>query len=76
MLWLRRTRLAHRLDDEACGSWEAVVKNYYAGLTAVDENIGKLFHHLEANKMLDDTAIVQRRTMDIFWASGGCSTSG
>lgn len=43
---------------EACGSYEGVVKDYYAGLVAVDENIGKVFRYLEANNVLDDTAIV------------------
>ncbi|HEY5381644.1 MAG TPA: sulfatase [Acidobacteriaceae bacterium] len=44
---------------EACGSLEGIAKNYYAGLTAVDDNIGKVFHYLEANHLLDETAIVQ-----------------
>jgi arylsulfatase A-like enzyme len=44
---------------EACGSFEGVVKDYYSGLVAVDENVGKIFNYLEKNKILDDTAIVQ-----------------
>lgn len=44
---------------EACGSFEGVVKDYYSGLVAVDENIGKIFSYLEKNKILDETAIVQ-----------------
>jgi arylsulfatase A-like enzyme len=43
---------------EACGSFEGLVKDYYAGLVAVDENIGRVFDYLEKNKILDDTAIV------------------
>lgn len=42
-----------------CGSFEGVAKNYYAGLVAVDENIGKVFNYLEENNILDDTAILQ-----------------
>jgi arylsulfatase A-like enzyme len=43
---------------EACGSFEEVVKNYYAGLVAVDENVGKVFSYLEKKNILEDTAIV------------------
>jgi arylsulfatase A-like enzyme len=42
----------------ACGSLEGVMKDYYAGLVAVDENIGRVFSYLEKKKILDDTAIV------------------
>jgi arylsulfatase A-like enzyme len=42
----------------ACGSLEGVAKNYYAGLVAVDENIGRVLDHLEKKKILDDTAIL------------------
>lgn len=43
----------------ACGSLEGVAKDYYAGLVAVDENIGRVLDHLEKKKILDDTAILQ-----------------
>ncbi len=42
----------------ACGSLEGITKDYYAGLVAVDENIGRVFDYLEKKKMLDDTAII------------------
>ncbi|QEE28974.1 sulfatase [Terriglobus albidus] len=42
----------------ACGSLEGMTKDYYAGLVAVDENIGRIFNYLEKKKILDDTAIV------------------
>jgi arylsulfatase A-like enzyme len=42
----------------AAGSHEGLVKNYYAGLVAVDENIGRILNHLEKKNILDDTAIV------------------
>lgn len=42
----------------ACGSLEGVMKDYYAGLVAVDENIGRVFDYLEKKKILDDTAIL------------------
>ena len=43
----------------ACGSHEGIVKDYYSGLVAVDENIGRIFSYLEKKNILDDTAIVQ-----------------
>jgi arylsulfatase A-like enzyme len=42
----------------ACGSLEGIVKDYYSGLVAVDENIGRIFKFLEKKNILDDTAIV------------------
>lgn len=42
----------------ACGSHEGIVKDYYAGLVAVDENIGRILNYLEKKNQLDDTAIV------------------
>lgn len=43
----------------AVGSHEGLVKNYYAGLVAVDENIGRITSYLDKKGILDDTAIVQ-----------------
>lgn len=43
----------------ACGSLEGIAKDYYAGLVAVDENIGRVIDALEKKKILDDTAILQ-----------------
>ncbi len=43
---------------EACGSLEGVAKNYYAGLVACDENVGKVLHFLEKKNILNETAIV------------------
>jgi len=42
----------------ACSSLEGVVKDYYAGLVAVDENIGRVLSYLEKKNILNDTAIV------------------
>lgn len=38
---------------------EELVKDYYAGLVAVDENIGRVFDYLTESGQLDDTAILQ-----------------
>ena len=39
-------------------SLEELVKNYYAGLVAVDDMVGRLFAWLETRNILDDTAII------------------
>ncbi len=44
---------------ESTGSLEGMAKDYYAGLVAVDDNIGKVLTFLEAQNLLDETAIVQ-----------------
>ncbi|WP_245632417.1 sulfatase family protein [Edaphobacter aggregans] len=43
----------------AAASHEGLVKDYYAGLVAVDENIGRVTSYLEKKGIFDDTAIVQ-----------------
>lgn len=43
---------------DAARSLEELCKDYYAGLVAVDENIGRVFSHLEQAGQMDDTAIV------------------
>lgn len=43
----------------SCGSLEGIMKDYYAGLTAVDENIGRIVSYLEKENLLEDTAILQ-----------------
>ena len=43
----------------ACGSLEGMTKDYYSGLVAVDENIGRILNYLEKKNILDETAIVQ-----------------
>jgi arylsulfatase A-like enzyme len=45
-------------EHVAAGSHEGLVKNYYAGLVAVDENIGRILNYLEKKNILDDTAVV------------------
>ncbi len=46
-------------DAAATRSLEETVKDYYAGLVAVDENIGRIFQHLEKSGELENTAILQ-----------------
>lgn len=42
----------------AVRSLEEMVKDYYAGLTAVDENIGRVLNQLEGTGQMDSTAIL------------------
>jgi arylsulfatase A-like enzyme len=44
---------------DACRSLEEVAKDYYAGLTAVDDMIGSVLSGLERKGILDDTVILQ-----------------
>jgi arylsulfatase A-like enzyme len=46
-------------SSDAARSLEEMVKDYYAGLVAVDENVGRIFQHLEKSGELEDTAILQ-----------------
>lgn len=53
-----QNRIGTTPSHPACGSLEGLVKDYYAGLVAVDENIGRVLRYLEKKNILDDTAIV------------------
>lgn len=46
------------MSHPACGSLDGVAKNYYAGLVATDENVGRVLDYLEKKNILDDTAIL------------------
>jgi len=43
---------------DAVRSLEELCKDYYAGLVAIDENIGRVFKHLDDKGQMDETAIV------------------
>ena len=43
---------------DAVRSLEELCKDYYAGLVAIDENIGRVFKHLDDKGQTDETAIV------------------
>jgi hypothetical protein len=47
VLSARETRLDTTMKHAACGSLDAVAKNYYAGLVATDENVGRILDYLE-----------------------------
>ncbi|GGH00541.1 sulfatase [Silvibacterium dinghuense] len=52
-------KIGTTMTHVACGSHEGIVKDYYSGLVAVDENIGRIVAWLEKKNILDETAIVQ-----------------
>lgn len=56
----------------ACGSLEGMTKDYYAGLVAVDENIGRVLNHLEKKNILDDTAILHTSDHGYFLGEWRC----
>ncbi|MEZ2347042.1 sulfatase [Terriglobus sp. RCC_193] len=43
---------------DAVRSIEELCKDYYSGLVAIDENVGRIFKHLDDTKTMDDTAII------------------
>lgn len=57
---------------DTCRTLEEVAKDYYAGLVAVDENIGKVFKYLEKKKILDDTAILHTSDHGYFMGEWRC----
>ncbi|WP_233581405.1 sulfatase [Acidipila sp. EB88] len=44
--------------SDAVRSVEELCKDYYAGLVAIDENVGRVLKHLDEQKLTDDTMIV------------------
>ncbi|SDE93081.1 sulfatase [Terriglobus roseus] len=43
---------------DAVRSIEELCKDYYSGLVAIDENVGRIFKHLDDTKAMDDTAVI------------------
>ena len=53
-----KNKIGTHVNPDATRSLEELCKDYYAGLTAVDDMIGRLFAHLETANQMDDTAII------------------
>lgn len=51
-------KIGTTMTHVACGSLEGVTKDYYAGLVATDENVGRILDYLEKKNVLDDTAVL------------------
>lgn len=53
-----QNKIGTTASHPAVGSLEGMAKDYYAGLVAVDENIGRVLSYLEQKNILDDTAVI------------------
>lgn len=58
--------------SESVRSFEELVKNYYAGLNAVDDNIGRVIGFLESSGQLDDTVILHSSDHGYFLGEWRC----
>lgn len=59
-------------NADSVRSLEELCKDYYAGLVAVDDMLGRLFAWLEAKNILDDTAIVHSSDHGFFLGEYRC----
>ena len=57
---------------DAARSLEELVKDYYAGLLSVDDNIGRVISFLESSGQLDDTVILQSSDHGFFLGEWRC----
>jgi len=53
-----QNKIGTAVSSDCARSLEELAKDYYAGLTAVDDLIGRVFTYLEKKNILDDTAIL------------------
>ncbi len=53
-----KNKIGTHVNPDATRSVEELCKDYYAGLVAVDDMVGRLFTQLETMGAMDDTAIV------------------
>ncbi len=53
-----KNKIGTQVNSDGTRSLEELCKNYYAGLVAVDDMIGRLFEHLETTGQMDDTVIL------------------
>lgn len=53
-------------------SLEELVKDYYAGLVAVDDNIGRVMSYLESSGQLDDTVVLHSSDHGFFLGEWRC----
>ena len=45
-------------NSDAVRSVEELCKDYYAGLVAIDENVGRIFKYLDEKNMMDEAAVI------------------
>jgi arylsulfatase A-like enzyme len=67
-----KNKIGTMQNSDGTRSLEEVCKDYYAGLVAVDDMIGRLFTWLEEKKILDETAIVHSSDHGYFLGEYRC----
>ncbi|MEO6981856.1 MAG: sulfatase, partial [Edaphobacter sp.] len=67
-----RNKIGTIETGDAVRSLEEFVKNYYAGLTAVDDNIGRVLSLLESTGQLDDTVVLHSSDHGSFLGEWRC----
>jgi arylsulfatase A-like enzyme len=65
-------KIGTTVAGDAARSLEELVKDYYAGLVDVDENIGRVYQHLEKSGELENTAILQTSDHGYFLGEWRC----
>jgi arylsulfatase A-like enzyme len=58
--------------DDCTRSLEELVKDYYVGLVAVDDNIGRVMSFLESSGQMDDTVVLQSSDHGYFLGEWRC----
>lgn len=53
-----KNKIGTQVNPDGTRSLEEVCKNYYAGLVAVDDMLGRIFAYLESAGQMDDTVIL------------------
>lgn len=67
-----KNKIGTAQNGDATRSLEEICKDYYAGLVAVDDMIGRLFGWLEEKKLLDETAIIHSSDHGYFLGEYRC----
>jgi arylsulfatase A-like enzyme len=67
-----KNKIGTWVNTDGTRSLEELAKDYYAGLVAVDEMLGKLFKQLEDKGIMDDTAIIHSSDHGYFLGEFRC----
>jgi arylsulfatase A-like enzyme len=65
-------KIGTTVSGDAVRSLDELVKDYYAGLVDVDENVGRIYQYLEQSGQLEDTAILQSSDHGYFLGEWRC----
>lgn len=67
-----KNKIGTTVSSDAARSLEELCKDYYAGLVAVDDMIGRLLEHLETTGQLEHTAVVNSSDHGYFLGEFRC----